>query len=103
MCVCVCTCVYIYIYIYISVVGGHVGDVLDVCSRSSPAGSGRGRTRASERRVQSRSTPSEAKPGSLWTYGPAPSPAATPRVSHRLPDCTSASPHTSAHPGTLWC
>ena len=42
----------------------------------------------SERRVQSRSTPSEAKPGSLWTCGPAPCPAATPRVCHRLPDCT---------------
>ena len=44
--------------------------------RSSPAGSGRGRRRrgGSERRVQSRSTSSEAKPGSLWTCGPAPSP-----------------------------
>ena len=37
--------------------------------RSSPAGSGRGRRRVSERRVQSRSTPSEAKPGSLWPCG----------------------------------
>ena len=37
--------------------------------RSSLAGSGRGRRGASERRVQSRSTPSEAKPGSLWTCG----------------------------------
>ena len=37
---------------------------------SSPPGSGRGRRGTSERRVQSRSTPSEAKPGSLWTYGP---------------------------------
>ena len=45
--------------------------------RSSPAGSGRGRRGTSERRVQSRSTPSEAKLGSLWTCGPAPSPAAT--------------------------
>ena len=45
--------------------------------RSSPAGSVRGRRGASERRVQSRSTPSEAKPGSLWTCGPAPSPVAT--------------------------
>ena len=35
---------------------------------------------ASEIRVQIRSTPSEAKPGSLWTCGPAPSPAAIPRV-----------------------
>ena len=50
--------------------------------RSSPAGSGRGRRGASERRVQSRSTPSEAKPGSLWTCELAPSPAATPRVCH---------------------
>ena len=38
--------------------------------RSSQAGSGRGRRRASEKRVQSRSTPSEAKPRSLWTCGP---------------------------------
>ncbi len=36
----------------------------------------------SERRAQSRSSPSEAKPGSLWTCGPAPSP----RVCHRPPD-----------------
>ena len=36
---------------------------------SSPVGSGRGKSGASERRVQSRSTPSEAKPGSLWTCG----------------------------------
>ena len=40
--------------------------------RSSPAGSGRGKRGASERRVQSRSTLSETKPGSLWTCGPAP-------------------------------
>ena len=32
----------------------------------------------SERWVQSRSTPSEAKPGYLWTCGPVPSPAAHP-------------------------
>ena len=37
--------------------------------RRSQAGSGRGRRGASERSVQSRSTPSEAKPGSLWTVG----------------------------------
>ena len=43
------------------------------------------------------------KPGSLWTCGPAPSPATTPRVCHRPPDCTRGSPHSSAHPGTLWC
>ena len=55
-----------------------------------------------ERRVQSRSTPFVAKPGSLWTCGPAPSPAATPRVCHQPPDCTRKSPHSSAHPGTLW-
>ena len=71
--------------------------------RSSPAGSGRGRRGISERRVQSRSTPSEAKPGSLWTCGPAPSPTATPRVCHQPPDCTRGSPHFSAHPDTLWC
>ena len=61
----------------------------------SPAGSGRG---TNERRVQSHSTPSEARPGSLWTCGPAPSPAATPRVCNRPPDCTGGSPHSSAHP-----
>ena len=61
--------------------------------RSSPAGSGQGRRGGSERRVQSRSTPSEAKPGSLWTCGPSPSPAATPRVCYRLPNCTRGSPH----------
>ena len=71
--------------------------------QSSPAGPGRGKRRASERRVQSRSTPSEAKPGSLWICGPASSPAATPRVCHRPPDCTRGLPQTSAHPGTLWC
>ena len=70
---------------------------------SSPACSGRGRRRASERRVQSRSTPSEAKPGSLCTCGPALSPAATLRVCHRPPDCTRGSQHSSEHPGTLWC
>ena len=48
-------------------------------------------------------TPSEAKPGSLWTCGQAPSPTATPRVCHRPPDCTRGSPHFSAYPGTLWC
>ena len=78
------------------------------CSRrmtkwSSPAGSGRGRRVANMRRVQTCSTPSEAKPGSLWTCGPALSPAATLRVCHRPPDCTRRSPHSSAHPGTLWC
>ena len=62
------------------VVGGHVGDVLnvwpnDVVQRVQVRGEG-----GSERRVQSRSTPPEAKPGSLWTCGSAPSPAATPRV-----------------------
>ena len=51
--------------------------------RSSPAGSGRGGRGSSERRVQSRSTPSEAKTGSLWSCGPASSSDATPRP----PDC----------------
>ena len=46
--------------------------------RSSLAGSGRRRRGASERRVQSHSTPSEAKPVSLWTCGSPPSPAAHP-------------------------
>ena len=71
--------------------------------RSSPAGSDWGRSGANERRVQSCSTPSEVKPGSLWTCGPALRPAATPRVCHRPPDCTRGSPHSSAHPGILWC
>ena len=71
--------------------------------RSSPAGSGRGRRGASERRVQSCSTPSEAKPGSLWTCRPSPSLAATPRFCHRPPDCTRGSPHSSGLPGKLWC
>ena len=70
--------------------------------QSSPAGSGRGRRGTNERRVQSRSNPSEAKPGSLWTCRPAPSLAATPRVCHRPHDCIRGSPHSSAHPGTLW-
>ena len=81
----------------------NVGDILDVrpnevVQRVQVGGGG-----SRERRVQSCSTPSEAKPGSLWTCGPAPSPAATPRVCHRPPDCTRGSPHSSAHPGTLWC
>ena len=42
--------------------------------RSSPAGAGCRRSGASEGRVQSRSTHSEAKPGSLWTCGPVPHP-----------------------------
>ena len=67
--------------------------------RRSPAGSGRGRRGASERMVQNHSTPSEAKPWSLWTCGPAPSPAATQRVCHWPPDCTRGSPQSS-HPGT---
>ena len=71
--------------------------------QSSPAGSDRERKGASERRVQSRSTPSEAKPWSLWTCGPVPSPAATARVCHQPPDYTRGSPHSSTHPGTLWC
>ena len=61
-----------------------------------------GEERASERRVQSRSTP-EAKPGSLWTCKPVQSPAATPRVCHRPRDCTRGSPHSSSHAATLWC
>ena len=71
--------------------------------KSSLRGSGRRRRGTGERRVQSRSTPSEAKPGSLWTCGPAPSPTAAPRVYHWPPDFTRGSPHSSAHPCTLWC
>ena len=82
------------------VVGGHVGDVLDVWPNEVvqrvQVGGG------SERRAESRSTPSEAKPGSLWTCGPVPSLAATPRVCHQPPDYTRGSSHPSAHPGTLW-
>ena len=58
---------------------------------------------ASERRVQSRSTPFEANPWFLWTCGPVPSLPATPRVCHWPPDCTRGLPHSSAYPGTLWC
>ena len=71
--------------------------------QSSPAASGWGRRGASETRIQSRSTPSEAKPGSLWTCGLALSPAATPRVCHWPSDCTRGSPHSLAHQSTLWC
>ena len=82
------------------IVGVYVGDVLnvgliEVVHWIQVEGGG------SERRVQSRSTLSKAKPGSLWTCGPASSPAATPRVCHRSPDCTRGSAHFSAHPGTL--
>ena len=69
----------------------------------SSSGFRSGEEGASERRVQSRSNPSETKPGSLWTCVPAPSPAATLRICVRPPDCTRGSPHSSAHPGTLWC
>ena len=62
--------------------------------RSSLTGLGRRRRGASERRLQSRSTPSEAKAGSLWTCGPASSPAATPKVCQRPPDSTRGSPHS---------
>ena len=71
--------------------------------RSSLSNSGRGKKGACERRVQSRSTPFKGKPGSLWTCRPAQSSATTPRVCQRLPNCTKVSPHSSAHPGTLWC
>ena len=71
--------------------------------RISTAGSCRGRRGPVREGVQSRSAPSEAKPGSLWICEPALSPAATPRVCHRPPDCTRGSPHSSAHQGTLWC
>ena len=83
------------------VVGGYLGDVLDVWPNELVLRSEE--EMAGERRVQSRSTPSEAKPEFLWTRGPALSPTATPRVCHRSPDCTRGSPHSSAHPGTRWC
>ena len=67
---------------------------------SSPADSGQGRRRVSERRVQSRSNPSEAKPSVSGLVGrhrvllPHPGSA----TGHLI-----ASLHFSAHPGTLWC
>ena len=70
------------------VVGSHVSDVPDVWPNGVVQRVQVGEEGASERRVQSRSTHSEAKPGSLWTCGSAPSPAATPRVCHGPPDCT---------------
>ena len=59
------------------IVGGHVGDVLniwpnEVVQRVQVGGEGGPWEKGS--------TLSEAKPGSLWTCGPVPSPAATPRV-----------------------
>ena len=81
---------------------GHVGDVLDVWPNEVVQWvQGWRRRGGSERRVRSRSTPSEAKPGSLWTCWPVPSPK-RPRVCHRPLDCTRGSSHSSAHPGTLW-
>ena len=51
------------------VVGGHIGDVSRHMTKwSSSAGSGQGISGANERRVQSCSTPSEAKPGSLLPH-----------------------------------
>ena len=49
------------------IVGGHVGDVHDVDQNEVVQRVQVGGRGGSERRVQSRSTPSEAKPGSLWT------------------------------------
>ena len=74
------------------VMGGHVG-VLDVWPNEVVQRVQVGEEGDSKRRVQSRSNPSEAKLGSLWTCGPAPNPAATARVCHRPPDCTRGSPH----------
>ena len=65
------------------VMGGDIGDVLDVWPNKVVQWVQVGGGWGNERRVQSRSTP-EAKPGSLWTCGPAPSPAATPRVWHLI-------------------
>ena len=47
------------------VVGGHVDDVLDVWPNDVVQRVQVGKEGASERRVQSRSIPSESKPGSL--------------------------------------
>ena len=52
------------------VVGGHVGDVIDVRPNEVVQVGGGG---GSERRVQSRSFPSAGKYGFLWTCGSAPS------------------------------
>ena len=41
--------------------------------------------------------------GLFGLIGPVPSPAATPRVCHRTPDCTRVSTQSSENPGTLWC
>ena len=84
-------------------VEGHVGDVLDVRPNEEVQ---QVQVRGGEGQWEkdtNRSTPSEAKPASLWTCGPVPSPTATPRVCHRPPDCNRGLPHSSAHPGTLWC
>ena len=66
------------------IVGGHVGDVLNVWPNEVvqrvQVGEGSG---GSERRAQSCCIPSETKPESICTCGPAPSPAATARVCHR--------------------
>ena len=58
--------------------------------RSSPADSGRWRKEASERRVQ---ILLKLSLGLFGLVGRRLSPAATPRVCHRPPDCTRGSPH----------
>ena len=67
--------------------------------RRSPAGSSRGRRGPVREGYKVIALILKPSLGPLWTCGPAPSPAATPRVCHRPPDCTRG----SAHPGTLWC
>ena len=59
--------------------------------RSSPAGSGRGGRRAVREGYKVLTL--LLKP-SLGLFG---------LVGHRSPDCTRGSPHSSAHPGTVWC
>ena len=75
------------------------------CSRhmtkqSSPVGSGRGR-----RGWPVREGYKVLLKPSLGLFGLVGrlSPATTPMVCHWPPDCTRESPHSSAHPGTLWC
>ena len=69
--------------------------------RSRPVGSGRGRR--GPVREGYKVVALLLKPSLLWTSGPAPSPAASPRFCHRPPDFTRRLPHSSAQLGTLWC
>ena len=84
------------------VVGGHVGDVLDIWPNEVVQWV---RVRGGGQPVREgcKVVALLLKP-SLGLFGfEAPSPGAIPRVCHRPSDCTRGSPHSSAHPGTLWC